>query len=306
VEAFEETRTLSSSQWVYRIVKEDVLCPFIHAFLEERGWPSWTESEIRRIKWETVRGAKVIPDVVAIRRGSTIIAVEAEPNASSDSINHGVGQTGRFSAFAGILYIAFPAPVPAATKDELLLICPGTGMLEVDAATGTVRERIRPRRQRPKDAKKWKEWKFALKDVKKREQESADRQFLTEKRRSIKTLLSEARWLPGYRALIEDISLDKGNGEVLVKIRDPSQFATSTVSPEHVDSEEFAACCTEIDTQLRAAGVFDTFGPDTKVKLISDVFTNREDCNHIGSVDFCPLCGSRPNQEDEERTDDED
>lgn len=106
--------------------------------------------------------------------------------------------------------------------------------------------------------------------------------------------MSDVRGYPDYRPLIRDIKLDGATSTVSVVIRDPVKFATSSISPQYVDPEEFRACCAEIDSQLRTAGVFDVFGPETSVQLVSEVFSLREDCGHIGSDDICPFCSSLP------------
>lgn len=263
--------------------------PLIKALFEKQGCPSWTEFEIRKLNWEHVQGAKVIPDVAATKNRSTLIAVEAKQDTLPASFKEAVGQTRRFSAFADMSYIAFWAPIPEIIQTELRLICKGTGLLEVYAVTGVVKELISAREQRPKIAENKRQWLAALKEVKKRQRESAANQLRVEKLREIKALLHGRRAYPGYRPLIKDIRLDESTRKVEVITWDPPEFATSLLSPEYVDDGYFRACCVEMDSQI--CPIFDIFGSETAIEFSSEVFQMR-DCGHTGSHESCPQCSS--------------
>jgi hypothetical protein len=282
-------------------MKEEALYPVIHAFFEKRRYPSWTEPQIRKIRWERVRGAKVIPDIVAIAKGSTIVAVEAEPNASPDSISHGIGQLTRFSAFAGALYLALPAPVPKATRDELRLVCRGIGLIEVDISKHIVRECIAPRTKKPKSSENARGWWSALREVKWREKELAEAQSLRTRKTDMWRRLREGAQY-GH-SIFGKVSIDQDWHIVRVQINDPPELTSFQPIPVSVEYEseeklqKFIECCREVREGLGRAGVFDFFGANTEVELLSEIFCIRSDCGHVGSLEFCPECRSHTVEE---------
>jgi hypothetical protein len=274
-------------------LKEKLLYAPIHAFFKGRGWPYWTEREIRGI-----RDVKVIPDAMALNEG-IMVAVEAEPDVSSESLNHGVGQTRRFSAFAGILYLALPVPVSKATTDELRLISPGTGLLEVNVAKRRVRERIKPAKRQPASLEKARRLFLALRGVTMKRKHREEARLRGVRRRNLWLRLHHIPpFNPDRPSLIGNhIDTDENNRLVRVEIQDPPEFTLSEPVSIEYDREhvrEFVACCYEIKWRLEYADAFNFFGANTKVELFSEVFCVREDCGHVGSSEFCPLCGSRP------------
>jgi hypothetical protein len=277
------------------------LYPLIHSFFRERRCPYWTEREIRGI-----RGARVIPDSIALNRG-VLVAVEAEPDASSDSLNHGVGQTRRFSAFAGILYLALPVPIPKTARDELRLISPGTGLLEVNVSENCVRERIRPVKRDPRSLEIAHRWWFELRAVKIKQKRREQAQLLRARRRNLWLRLHHVPpFNPDRPSLIgNNIETDEDNRLVIVEIQDPPELTYSEPVSIEYDREhvrEFVECCYEIKWRLEYANAFNFFGENTKVELQSEVFCVREDCGHVGSEEFCPYCGSRPVDEATDET----
>jgi hypothetical protein len=240
----------------------------------------------------------VIPDSIAIKWGA-LVAVEAEPNVSSESLNHGIGQTRRFSAFAGILYLALPVPVPKVTRDELKLISPGTGLLEVNVRKRSVKERIEPTKREPRSLESARRWWYALRAVRIKQKRKEQARLLRIRRRNLWMGLHHTPpFNPDRPSLIGNrIETDEENSLVSVEIQDPPEFASSGPVSIEYDGEfvtDFVRCCGEIRWRLESAGTFDFFGENTKVKLLSEVFCVRDDCGHVGSNEFCPLCGSRP------------
>lgn len=274
-------------------LREGRLYPLIHSYFRNQGCACWIESEVRK-----VRNARVVPDEIALKNG-VFVAVEAEPDVSSDSLNHGLGQTRRFSAFAGILYLALPAPVPKAVRDELKLISPGTGLLEVNVSKRRVRERIEPAKRCPGSLESARRLFLALRGVMIKRKHREEARLRRVRRRNLWLGLHHVPpFNPDRPSLIGNhVETDENNRRVKVEIQDPPEFTLSEPVSIEYDIEhvrDFAECCHEIKCRLDYGDAFNFFGENTKVELQSEVFCVREDCGHVGSSEFCPLCGSRP------------